>query len=93
MVSITFPAMSLKYPIELVYWEDSGLSQIGEPWTNIVNMAREAKLSVVTTVGMIVHEDDEVICLVQSIDEKDDTGFHLTVIAKSAIRTRISLAE
>lgn len=71
----------------LVEWTDSGM-HLSEGWETVEKLVSRYRKhgSVVTTVGMLVHEDDEVLVVGLSHDLGNDTYFGAQVIHRAAIR-------
>ncbi|MGH9887860.1 MAG: hypothetical protein ACREBE_20175, partial [bacterium] len=81
--------------VEVIRWRDSGMHLASEEWTAITSVRARAAVSgmEVTTVGMLVHEDDDVVVLGLSIDETGDTVFGAQAIWKACILERCGLDE
>jgi len=79
--------------LEVIRWRDSGMHLASDEWTAISRVRAEAGLTgmEVTTVGMLVHEDDDVVILGLSIDETGDTVFGAQAIWKACILERCGL--
>ncbi len=79
--------------LEVIRWRDSGMHLASDEWTSITNLRARAVVSgmEVTTVGMLVHEDDDVVILGLSIDEAGGTVFGAQAIWKACILERCGL--
>jgi hypothetical protein len=64
-----------------------------DEWTSITSLRARSGLSGmdVTTVGMLVHEDDDVVILGLSIDESGGSVFGAQAIWKASILERCGL--
>lgn len=77
---------------ERVVWQDSGL-HISQGWQDLrtaLNDFRPENL-LVTTVGLVAEESDEVLVMGLSFSESTKTWFGLQVIAKNSIQSREEL--
>jgi hypothetical protein len=81
--------------LEVIRWRDSGMHLASEEWTSITRVRAQAVVSgmEVTTVGMLVHEDDDVVVLGLSVDETGGTVFGAQAILKACILDRCGLAQ
>jgi hypothetical protein len=81
--------------LELIRWRDSGMHLASEEWTSITRVCAQAVTSgmEVTTVGMLVHEDDDVVVLGLSIDESGGSVFGAQAILKVCILDRCGLGQ
>ena len=81
--------------LEVIRWRDSGMHLASEEWTSITRVRAQAVISgmEVTTVGMLVHEDDVVVILGLSIDEAGGTVFGAQAIWKACILERRGLDQ
>ena len=60
--------------LEVIRWRDSGMHLASEEWTSMTRVFQAVITGMeVTTVGMLVHEDDDVVILGLSIDETGGT--------------------
>jgi hypothetical protein len=76
--------------IEAIRWRDSGMQLASDEWTAIASLRARAVISgmEVTTVGVLVHEDDDVVILGLSIDEAAGSVFGAQAIWKASILER-----
>ena len=81
--------------LEVIRWRDSGMHLASDEWTPITNLRARAVVSgmEVTTVGMLVHEDDDVVILGLSVDEAGGTVFGAQAIWKTSILERCGLDQ
>lgn len=81
--------------LEVIRWRDSGMHLASEEWTSITRVRAQVSIAgmEVTTVGMLVHEDDDVVILGLSVDESSDTVFGAQAIWKACILDRCCLAQ
>ena len=81
--------------LEVIRWRDSGMHLASEEWTSITRVRAQAVITgmEVTTVGMLVHEDDDVVILGLSIDETGGTVFGAQAIWKTCILERCGLDQ
>ena len=81
--------------LEVIRWRDSGMHLASDEWTPITNLRARAVVSgmEVTTVGMLVHEDDDVVILGLSIDAAGGTVFGAQAIWKASILERCGLDQ
>lgn len=81
--------------LEVIRWRDSGMHLASEEWTSITSVRAQAVVAgmEVTTVGMLVHEDDDVVVLGLSVDETGGTVFGAQAILKACILHRCGLAQ
>ena len=81
--------------LEVIRWRDSGMHLASDAWTAITRVRAQAVVTgmEVTTVGMLVHEDDDVVVLGLSIDEAGDTVFAAQAIWKASILERRGLNQ
>ena len=81
--------------LEVIRWRDSGMHLASDEWTSITSLRARAVMSgmEVTTVGMLVHEDDDVVVLGLSIDEAGGTVFGAQAIWKASILERRDLRQ
>jgi hypothetical protein len=78
---------------EAIRWRDSGMQLASDEWTSLTALRARSVASAleVTTVGLLVHEDDEVVVLGLSVDTPGDAVFGAQLIWKSAIIERRDL--
>jgi hypothetical protein len=76
--------------LEVIRWRDSGMHLASDEWTSITELRARSVLSgmEVTTVGMLVHEDDHVVILGLSIDEEGGSVVGAQAIWKASILER-----
>jgi len=81
--------------VEAIRWRDSGMHLASEEWTPIANLRAQAVISgmEVTTVGVLVHEDDDVVVLGLSVDEVGGTVYGAQAIWKASILERCGLDQ
>jgi hypothetical protein len=81
--------------LEVVRWRDSGMHLASDEWTSISRLRARAVVTgmEVTTVGIVVHEDDDVVVLGLSIDEAGGTVFGAQAIWKPSILERRGLDQ
>lgn len=81
--------------LEAIRWRDSGMQLASDEWTPITNLRARAVVSglEVITVGMLVHEDDDVVILGLSIDEAGGSVFGAQAIWKASILERCGLDQ
>jgi hypothetical protein len=81
--------------LEVIRWRDSGMHLASDEWTSIANLRARAVVSgmEVTTVGMLVHEDDDVVILGLSVDDAGGTVFGAQAIWKACILERRGLDQ
>lgn len=79
--------------LEAIRWRDSGMQLASDEWTPITSLrARSAIAGMeVITVGVLVHEDDDVVILGLSIDEAGGSVFGAQAIWKACILERRDL--
>jgi len=81
--------------LEAIRWRDSGMQLAHDEWTTIASLRARAVIAgmEVTTVGVLVHEDDDVVILGLSIDEAGGNVFGAQAIWKAAILERCCLDQ
>ena len=81
--------------LEAIRWRDSGMHLASDEWTPMANLRAQAAIAgmAVTTVGVLVHEDDDVVVLGLSIDEAGGNVFGAQVIWKASILERRDLDQ
>lgn len=79
----------MRYPVIYVVWKDHAEANT-EAWAN-VNELSGNKLVEATTIGFLVHEDDEAIQVSTTYIEKYDLCGRPDIIAKSLIVYRTEL--
>jgi hypothetical protein len=81
--------------LEVIRWRDSGMHLASDEWTAITRVRAQAVPTGmdVTTVGMLVHEDDDVVILGLSVDEAGGTVFGAQAIWKASILERCGLDQ
>jgi hypothetical protein len=75
-----------EYDPVLVRWIDSGLF-ISDGWqqlTEVIGQATGSNMTV-TTIGHLIHEDDEIVVVGLSLDKDNDAVFGAQTIAKMNI--------
>jgi hypothetical protein len=79
--------------LEAIRWRDSGLHLASDEWTPISNLRARSVIAgmEVTTVGILVHEDDDVVILGLSVDEAGGAVFGAQAIWKASILERCGL--
>jgi hypothetical protein len=79
--------------LEVIRWLDSGMHLASDEWTPIEGLRAKADPSgmEVTTVGMLVHEDDLVVILGLSVDHIRGSVFGAQAIWKASILERHAL--
>jgi hypothetical protein len=80
---------------EVIRWRDSGMHLASDEWTAITRVRAQAVLTGmdVTSAGMLVHEDDDVVILGLSIDETGGTVFGAQAIWEASILERCGLDQ
>jgi hypothetical protein len=81
--------MSLRYEIT---WLDSGLSRYNG-WETLVEVLQDTSLSYVTTLGYLLHEDEESYIFASSKAITVDKYYGIQVIAKKNIKSMVRLRE
>jgi hypothetical protein len=78
---------------EAIRWRDSGMQLASDEWTSLTTLRARSVASAleVVTVGLLVHEDDEVVVLGLSLDKPGNSVFGAQLIWKSAIIERRDL--
>jgi hypothetical protein len=76
--------------LEVIRWRDSGMHLASDEWTPITDLRARSAVSgmEVTTVGMLVHEDEHVVVLGLSIDQTNGSVFGAQAIWKMCILER-----
>lgn len=75
-------------PVVVVEWLDSGLN-ISDGWQktdDVLGQARIERMNV-TTVGMLMHEDDDLVIVGLSYDAEHDQWFSAQAIAQQNIKS------
>lgn len=82
------PAMARS--LEAIRWRDSGMHLAAEEWQPLTRLRARpvANAMEVVTVGMLIHEDEDVVILGLSIDEAGGSVFGAQAIWKPAILER-----
>lgn len=75
---------------EQVTWVDSG-SIHAEGWETKENILLHNKIGTVTTVGIVMHEDDTTLYIALSYDPDNKHYFGVQAILKSCIQARVPL--
>lgn len=80
--------------LEVIRWRDSGMHLANEEWTKITRLRAQsvAASMEVVTVGVLVHEDDDIVILGLSLDQAEGAVFGAQAIWKGAIVERLPLA-
>lgn len=80
--------------VEVIKWLDSGLS-IADGWQTIEFYREAGRLDrmYAYTVGMVFHEDEDVVLVAQTYDPKHDTYINAQAIAKANITDRTVVDE
>lgn len=75
--------------IERIDWIDSGF-HVHEGWTPVIDALSDFKFDdmLVHSAGIFAYEDDDMVGLTSSLNEKSESVFGLQLIAKSNIRLR-----
>ena len=75
--------------IEQIVWVDSGM-RLDQGWAPLSEYLAKASPSrtKVSTVGYIMHEDEEIILVGQSLDPAHDTWFGVQMILKKNVVSR-----
>lgn len=78
--------MKKPYPMVSVEWADSG-AHIEHGWEPVEKIIARAhtQFGHVHTVGVLIHEDDEMVVVVLSYDESSDATFGAQAILQSNI--------
>ena len=79
----------MRYPVVYVVWKDHAEANT-EAWANVNNLA-DNKLVEATTIGFLVHEDDEAIQVAATFIDAYDICGRPDIIAKSLIVYRTEL--
>ncbi len=79
----------MQKPPEKVTWTDSGL-QMTPGWADlsVYESAAREWTGTVTTIGMPIYEDDNVLVLGLSYDAENDNYYGAQLIAKNCVRSR-----
>lgn len=77
--------MTIHGPLVRVVWHDSGLHIDG--WKSATKITEEAQASspAVTTVGFLIHDDDDQTIVALSWDAANDTYYGAQVIYKTSL--------
>jgi len=81
--------------IEVIRWRDSGMHLASDEWTELARVRAQAVVAgmEVTSVGILVHEDDDVVILGLSVAEAGGTVFGAQAIWKASILERCGLEK
>lgn len=79
--------------IEMVTWTDSGLQMHTDGWSNLDVFVSQAKKwnGVVTTVGTLIYEDENVLVLALSHDKENDAYYGAQLVWKPCVIERTEL--